>query len=40
MTDYRFGYGADFDVVHAAIEDGLQFHYVLQAVKPSRRASE
>jgi len=40
MTDYRFCYAADFDVVHAAIENGKQFHYVLQAVKPARRAGQ
>jgi hypothetical protein len=37
MTDYRFRYAADFDVIHAAFEDGQQFHYVLQAVKPARK---
>jgi len=35
MSDFRFCYRADFDVIHSLIEgDHLQF--VLQAVKPSR----
>lgn len=38
MTDYRFCYSADFDVVHATVEAGEQFHYVLQAVKPARES--
>lgn len=35
MTDYRFCYTADFDLV-AASKDGDGFQYGLQAVKPSR----
>lgn len=36
MTDYRFCYKADFDLVHSA-EDGLHtYEYGLRAVKPSR----
>jgi len=35
MTDYRFVYQADFNLVHS--RNGLQrFEYVLEAVKPSR----
>jgi SAM-dependent methyltransferase len=36
MTDYRFCYAADFEVVHAVLEPTGQFHYVLQVVKPAR----
>lgn len=37
MTDYRFCYAADFDVVAAAVdEQAAVFQYGLQAVKPSR----
>ncbi len=36
MTDYRFCYEADFDLVHAVKNDALQLEFVLQAVKPSR----
>ena len=35
MSDYRFVWRGDFDVIHAEIKDGT-FIYVLQAVKPSR----
>lgn len=35
MTDYRFCYRADFDLVHSLVEGGT-FQYALQAVKPSR----
>lgn len=35
MTDYRFVYTADFDLLHAQDRDGT-FIYVLRAVKPSR----
>lgn len=35
MTDYRFVYKADFNVVHAKSEGG-GFQYALQAIKPSR----
>lgn len=35
MSDYRFVFQADFDLIEAAI-DGGDFKYVLQAVKPSR----
>lgn len=35
MTDYRFTYAADFDLLHASTgQDRVE--YVLQAVKPSR----
>lgn len=36
MTDYRFCYRGDFEILHAKVTDNLQFHYVLMAVKPSR----
>lgn len=36
MTDYRFCYRADFNIVHSQITADRQFCYVLQAVKPSR----
>lgn len=39
MTDYRFCYKADFDVIHAKPnEEAGQLEYGLQAVKPSRIA--
>lgn len=38
MTDYRFCYKADFNIVHSSINQGVQFEYMLQAVKPSRAA--
>lgn len=36
MTDYRFCYQADFDIIHQAKNEAEQFEYGLQAVKPSR----
>ncbi len=36
MTDYRFCYSADFDLLHSRKTDDGQYEYVLQAVKPSR----
>lgn len=36
MTDYRFCYEADFDLVHSRKTDLGQYEYVLKAVKPSR----
>ena len=36
MTDYRFRYRADFDLVHSRVNEGQIYEYVLQAVKPSR----
>lgn len=36
MTDYRFCYRADFDMVHSRVTDSRQYEYALQAVKPSR----
>lgn len=36
MTDYRFVYRSDFEIVHARITEERQFEYVLRAVKPSR----
>lgn len=36
MTDYRFCYRADFDLVYQAKNEAEQFEYGLQAVKPSR----
>jgi SAM-dependent methyltransferase len=36
MSDYRFCYKADFDIVHAQITEDRQFRFVLRAVKPSR----
>jgi SAM-dependent methyltransferase len=35
MSDFRFVYKADFEIIHAQIQDGT-FIFVLQAVKPSR----
>lgn len=35
MSDFRFVYRADFDIIHAEIRDDA-FIFVLQAVKPSR----
>jgi len=35
MTDYRFVYKADFELIHAKPVDG-SFQYALRAVKPSR----
>jgi hypothetical protein len=35
MTDYRFCYQADFDVVHSFDNNGC-YEYGLQAIKPSR----
>lgn len=36
MTDYRFCYEADFDVVAAEITESGTFKYALRAIKPSR----
>lgn len=36
MSDYRFVYHADFDIVHRDIGEDKQFRWVLKAVKPSR----
>jgi hypothetical protein len=36
MTDYRFCYRADFDIVHSAENGPHTYEYALQAVKPSR----
>ena len=36
MTDYRFCYEADFDLIHSRQNEVGQYEYVLQAVKPSR----
>lgn len=36
MTDYRFCFQADFDLVHSVVNPAQQFEYGLQAVKPSR----
>lgn len=36
MTDYRFCYLADFDLVHSAVSPSRQYEYGLRAVKPSR----
>lgn len=35
MSDYRFVYGADFDVEHSSVDNG-SFRFALKAVKPSR----
>lgn len=35
MSDFRFIYKADFDIIHSLTE-GDQFQFVLRAVKPSR----
>lgn len=39
MTDYRFVYAADFEVVHVSVDAAKQFHFALKAVKPSRRSN-
>lgn len=36
MTDYRFVYKADFEPRLLETTQGGQFHYIIQAVKPSR----
>lgn len=36
MTDYRFCYRADFDIVEARVTDSKSFVWALRAVKPSR----
>lgn len=36
MSDYRFCYHADFDIIHSAVNEAQQFEYGLRAVKPSR----
>lgn len=36
MTDYRFCYAADFQVLHSAIDAAQQHVYVLQTIKPSQ----
>lgn len=38
MTDYRFCYQADFDLIHSRLNEAQQFEFVLRAVKPSRIA--
>lgn len=38
MSDFRFFYRADFDIIHSHTAE--RFEFVLQAVKPSRVASE
>lgn len=35
MTDYRFCYRADFDIVHS-VERGQSYEYGMKAIKPSR----
>jgi len=39
MTDYRFCYKADFDVINVSSDAG-QFAYALRAIKPSRIVSK
>jgi SAM-dependent methyltransferase len=39
MSDFRFVYRADFDLIHSQTR-GHRFEFVLQAVKPSRIASD
>lgn len=36
MTDYRWLYKADFDCIYACMTPQRQFHFALQAIKPSR----
>ncbi len=36
MTDYRFVYKADFDLVESTVMENKQYGYGLQAIKPSR----
>jgi len=36
MTDYRFVYKADFDLIHSMMNEASQYEYALKAVKPSR----
>lgn len=38
ISDYRFCYKADFDILHSEVKGGA-FIYVLKAVKPSRIAT-
>lgn len=38
MSDYRFVYKADFDIVHSVVAADKQYQYALKAVKPSRIA--
>jgi SAM-dependent methyltransferase len=38
MTDYRFCYRADFDLIHNAVSVG-QLQFALRAIKPARIAS-
>lgn len=41
MSDFRFCYKADFDLVHCVHDsESGQFHFVLEAIKPSRIAKE
>lgn len=35
MTDYRFCYIGDFDIVHS-VDDGQSFRFAIRAVKPAR----
>jgi SAM-dependent methyltransferase len=36
MSDYRFYYKADFDLVYSRVNQGSNYCFVLRAVKPSR----
>ncbi len=36
MSDYRFVYKADFDIVHSNVNERFNFCFGLKAVKPSR----
>lgn len=36
MTDYRFVFKGDFDLIHSQIDEVKAFRFALQAVKPSR----
>lgn len=36
MTDYRFCFKGDFDLIHTRVNAAQQIEYVLEAIKPSR----
>lgn len=36
MTDYRFVYTADFEIIVSEVREDAKHYYVLEAVKPSR----
>ena len=36
MTDYRFCWSGDFDLVHSVVDEIRQFQFALKAIKPAR----